>query len=73
MRFDVPVAEATPLIEEARALLDGPVEDLILEHGREHGREPNQDPDGRLAGHVRDFKRSVHRLVADAGLYPPNI
>ena len=48
MRFDVPVAEATPLIEEARALLDGPVEDLISEHARNHGREPNQDPNGAL-------------------------
>jgi acyl-CoA dehydrogenase len=73
MRLDVPVAEAKPLIEEARALLDGPVEDLISEHGRNHGHEPNQDSDGRLAGHVREFKHSMHRLGADAGLYAPNI
>ena len=73
MRFDVPVAEATPLIEEVRALLDGPAEDLIAEHERDHGYEPNQDPDGSLAEHVRQFKRSVHRLGADAGLYAPNI
>jgi acyl-CoA dehydrogenase len=73
MRFDVPVAEATPLIEEVRALLDGPAEDLIAEHERDHGHEPNQDPDGSLAEHIRQFKRSVHRLGADAGLYAPNI
>lgn len=73
MRFDVPVAEATPLIEEARALLDGPAEDLIAEHGRDHGHEPNQDPDGSLAEHVREFKHSMHRLGADAGLYAPSI
>jgi acyl-CoA dehydrogenase len=73
MRFDVPVAEATPLIEEARALLEGPAEDLISEHGRDHGYEPNQNPDGSLAEHVREFKRSMHRLGADAGLYAPNI
>lgn len=73
MRFDVPVAEATLLIEEARALLDGPVEDLIAEHGRDHGHEPNQDPDGSLAEHVREFKHSMHRLGADSGLYAPNI
>jgi acyl-CoA dehydrogenase len=73
MRFDVPVAEATPLIEEVRALLDGPAEDLIAEHERDHGHEPNQDPDGTLAEHIRQFKRSVHRLGADAGLYAPNI
>jgi acyl-CoA dehydrogenase len=73
MKFDVPVAEAKPLIEEARLLLDGPAKDLIDEHGREHGHEPSQDPDGSLAGHVREFKRSLHRLGADAGLYAPNI
>jgi acyl-CoA dehydrogenase len=73
MKFDVPVAEAKPLIEEARLLLDGPAKDLIDEHGREHGHEPSQDPDGSLAGHVREFKRSMHRLGADAGLYAPNI
>jgi acyl-CoA dehydrogenase len=73
MRFDVPVAEATPLIEEARALLDGSAEDLIAEHGRNHGHEPNQDPDGSVAEHVREFKLSMHRLGADAGLYVPNI
>ena len=73
MRFDVPVEEATPLIEEARALLDGPAEDLISEHGRDHGHEPNQNPDGTLAGHVREFKHSMHRLGADVGLYAPNI
>jgi len=73
MRFDVPVAEATPLIEEARALLDGPAEDLISEHGRDHGHEPNQDPDGSLAEYVCQFKHSMHRLGADAGLYAPNI
>ncbi len=73
MRFDVPVAEATPLIEEARALLDGPSEDLIAEHGRDHGHEPNQDPNGSLAEHVREFKHSMHSLGADAGLYAPSI
>ena len=73
MKFDVPVAEAKPLIEEARLLLDGPAKDLIDEHGRKHGHEPSQDPDGSLAGHVREFKRSMHRLGADAGLYAPNI
>ncbi|MDQ3832126.1 MAG: acyl-CoA dehydrogenase [Actinomycetota bacterium] len=73
MKFDVLVAEAKPLIEEARLLLDGPAKDLIDEHGREHGHEPSQDPDGSLAGHVREFKRSMHRLGADAGLYAPNI
>src|SRR5215212_9561173 len=73
MRLDVPVAEANPLIEEARALLDGPVEDLISEHGRNHSHEPNQDSDGRLAGHVREFKHSMHPLGADVGLYAPNI
>ena len=73
MRFDVPVAEAAPLIEEARALLDGPAEDLISEHGRKHGHEPNQDPEGRLAEHVRQFKHSMHRLGAGAELYAPNI
>jgi acyl-CoA dehydrogenase len=73
MRFEVPVAEATPLIEEARALLDGPADDLIAEHGRDHGHEANQDPDGSLAEHVRQFKHSMHRLGADAGLYAPNI
>ena len=73
MRFDVPVAEATPLIEEARALLDSPAEDLIAEHGRKHGHRPNQDPDGSLAAHIREFKYSMHRLGADAELYAPNI
>lgn len=73
MKFDVLVAEAKPLIEEARLLLDGPAKDLIDEHGREHGHEPSQGPDGSLAGHVREFKRSMHRLGADAGLYAPNI
>jgi acyl-CoA dehydrogenase len=73
MRFDVPVAEATPLIEEARALLDGPAEDLISEYGRNHGHESNQDPNGALAEHVREFKHSMHRLGADARLYAPNI
>jgi acyl-CoA dehydrogenase len=73
MKFDVPVAEAKPLIEEARLLLDGPAKDLIDEHRREHRHEPGLDPDGSLAGHVREFKRSMHRLGADAGLYAPNI
>lgn len=73
MRFDVPVAEAEPLIEEARALLDGPVEDLIAAHGRDHGGEPRLEPDGSLARHVREFKQSVHRLGAEAGLYAPHI
>lgn len=73
MKFDVPVAEAVPLIEEARALLDGPVEALISEHGREHKGKPSLDPDGRLAGYVREFKNSVHRLGAEAGLYAPHV
>ena len=73
MRFDVPVAEATPLIEEARVLLDGRAEDLISDHGRDHGLEPNQNPDGSLADHVREFKHSMHRLGADAELYAPSI
>jgi acyl-CoA dehydrogenase len=73
MRFDVPVAEAEPLIKEARALLDGPVEDLISEHRRNHGHEPSQDPDGSLARHIREFKHSMHHLGADVGLYAPNI
>jgi acyl-CoA dehydrogenase len=73
MKFDVPVAEARPLIEEARTLLDGPVEGLIAEHGRDHGHEPGLESDGSLAGHVRTFKRSVHRLGAETGLYAPNI
>src|ERR687894_2016525 len=46
---------------------------MISEHGRDHGHEPNQNPDGTLAGHVREFKHSMHRLGADVGLYAPNI
>jgi hypothetical protein len=76
MRFEVPVAEATPLIEEARALLDGPADDLIAEHGRDHGHEANQNPDGSLVEHVRQFKHSMHRLGPMPGSTPrtsPNV
>lgn len=73
MEFDVPIAEAMPLVEEARALLDGPVEDLIADHRRNHGHKPRLEPDGSLAEHVREFKRSVHRTGAGAGLYAPHI
>jgi acyl-CoA dehydrogenase len=73
MKFDVPIDEALPLIEKARALLDGSVEDLIDEHGRNHRNEPSLNPDGSLAEHVRELKRSVHRLGAEAGLYAPHV
>src|SRR4051812_40120811 len=73
MKFDVPIDEALPLIEKARALLDGSVEDLIDEHGQNHRNEPSLNPDGSLAKHVRELKRSVHRLGAEAGLYAPHV
>lgn len=67
MRFDVPEGQA--LVEEARALLDGPVQREISAYRRDHAGEPGLDSDGRLAPHVRHFKRAVHLLGADAGLY----
>src|SRR3954469_22119854 len=73
MKFDIPIDEALPLIEKARALLDGSVEDLIDEHGRNHGNEPSLNSDGSLAEHIRDLKHSVQRLGAEAGLYAPHI
>ncbi len=71
MKFDVPTAEATRLVDETRPLLDGPVADAIAQHERDSGREPGLDPDGSLAEHVRRIKRRVHRLGAEAGLYAP--
>ena len=68
MRFDVPEGEAAALVNEARALLDGPVQREISAYRRDHAGEPGLDAEGGLAAHVRHFKRSVHRLGADAGL-----
>ncbi len=73
MEFGVPDGEAAALVEEARALLDGPVEDTIAGYRREHGDEPRLAPDGSLAEHVRSFKRSIHRLGAGVGLYAPHV
>ena len=71
MRFDVPTAEARGLVEEARPVLDGPAADAVAEHRRDFGDRPHLAPDGSLAEHVRLFKRRVHRLGAEVGLYAP--
>ncbi len=73
MKFDIPTAEAKGLVEEAGPLLDGPVAAAIEEHRRDSNRKPSLEADGSLAGHVRDFKRRVHRLGAEAGLYAPHV
>lgn len=73
MRFDVPEGEAAALVNEARALLDGPVQREISAYRRDHAGEPGLDAEGGLAAHVRHFKRSVHRLGADAGLYAAHL
>ncbi len=71
MKFGIPTTEAKELVDEARALIDGPVEAAISEHERNFGRKPSLEPDGSLAEHVRLIKRRVHRLGAEAGLYAP--
>jgi acyl-CoA dehydrogenase len=73
MKFDLPTDEARELVEEAAPLLDGSVAAAVEEHRRGSGDEPSLEPDGSLAGHVRELKRRVHRLGAEAGLYAPHV
>lgn len=71
MKYDLPTVEARGLVEEANPLLDGPIAAAVEEHRREAHHEPHLDLEGFLAGRVREFKRQVHQLGAEAGLYAP--
>ena len=69
MEFWPPIEEAQPLVDEARALLEGPVKAAIAAHEEASVGEPS---DGNPS-EVHRLKREMHRLGAEAGLYAPHV
>ncbi len=68
MEFWPPVEEARPLVDEARALMDGPVKAAIA------AREAASESSGVEAAPERgELKREMHRLGAEVGLYAPHV
>jgi acyl-CoA dehydrogenase len=70
MEFWSPIEEARPLVDEARKLLDGPVKAAIAAHEEASGGESSSE--GPFP-EVRELKREMHRLGAEAGLYAPHV
>jgi acyl-CoA dehydrogenase len=71
MEFWPPVEEARPLVEEAQALMDGPVKTAIAAH--EEADSGGKLPDGAASPERGELKREMHRLGAKAGLYAPHV
>lgn len=70
MEFWVPVEEAVPLVNEARALMHGPVKAAITAHEEASGDGSASEGSSPEA---RELKREMHRLGAGAGLYAPHV
>lgn len=70
MEFWPPIEEARLLVDEARALVDGPVKAAIAAHEEASG---GGSPDEGVSPHRGELKREMHRLGAEAGLYAPHV